>query len=344
MKAYVYREERVPWKMEEVPEPQPGPQDVLVKIEAAGVCGTDVGYYSGETKPRTSPLIPGHEIAGTVASVGDEVEGLAVGDRVCVHYIISCARCRHCDAGNDNRCRNRCSIGAHVDGGFAEYIAVPARNAFKLPDSVPFEEGAIIGCAVSTAYHALNMGKMEKGDTVAVFGLGGVGMHVVRWAKILGAGLVVGVDVVDEKLEAAKRFGADVVLHSTRDKPAEHIRYLTEGYGADMALECSGHPASMREAIQCLHGKSVYESGRLVGVAVFLDSVVIDKTTYFREGAFIRSGDHTREELRQVIQLAASGRIDLSSSITHRVPFTELNHIMEALEEKKEGIIRAVLV
>ena len=344
MKAYVYRDSGAPWNMEDVPDPQPGPREVLIKVEAAGICGTDLHYRHGRTRAYTAPLIPGHEIAGTVAALGDGVQGVAVGDRACVHYVRSCGRCVHCDAGNDNRCRNRRSIGSHVDGGFAQYIAVPDRNAFKLPDSISTEDGAIIGCAVSTAYHALRLARLQPGETVAVFGLGGVGLHAAAWAKALGAGLVIGVDNVDAKLQIAAAHGADVVLHSERDNPAEAIHALTDGYGAEVALECSGHPRCMEAAIQCVHGKSAYESGRVVGVAVLLEPVVLPEPGSFREGAFMRSGDHTRAELRQVIRLVETGRVDLSRSVTHRFAFDELEKAMELIESRKETVIRAVLM
>ena len=347
MKAYMYRESGSPWKLEDVEDPHPGPGEVLIKLGAAGVCGTDLGYRYGRTSPKSVPLIPGHEAAGTVTALGDGVEDLAggpaEGDKVCVHYVISCGRCRHCDEGNDNRCRNRRSVGTHVNGGFAEYIKVPARNAFVLPESVSLAQGAIIGCAVSTAYHVVNVGALQKGDTVAVFGLGGVGMHVVEWARILGAGQIIGIDNVDSKLEAAAGFGADITIHSEREKVSEKILSLTDGYGADLVFECAGHPSCMEEAIRCIHGKSAYESGRVVGVAAFLDPIVLDQAWLFREGAFLRSGDHTKSELRQVIQLAASGRIDLSPSVTHEFPFSELEETMTALEGRQKGIIRSVL-
>ena len=344
MKAYVYREGGKAWKMENVPNPEPGPDEVLIKVGAAGVCGTDTHYRSGRAAPKSVPLIPGHEIAGTIAELGEGVENAAVGDRVCVHYVVSCARCRHCDEGNDNRCRNRRSIGTHIPGGFAEYVVAPSRNAFKLPDSVSLEVGAIIGCAVSTAYHAVRCGGLAKGDTVVVFGLGGVGMHAVKWAHYFGAGRVIGVDVVESKRRKAGSFGADVVLDPQRDDVARKILELTGGYGADMALECSGHPDSMSSAVKSLHGKSVYESGILVGVAAYMDEIAIDRPWLFREGAFIRSGDHTRKDLREVIQLAGSGRINLEPSITHRFGFEKLETVLECLEERRDDIIRAVLV
>jgi len=344
MKAYLYREGGVEWKLEDVSDPEPGTGEVLVEVRAAGVCGSDLHYRCGRLRPYRAPLIPGHEVAGTVAALGDGAQGVAVGDRVCVHYVISCGRCRHCDAGHDNRCRNRRSVGAHVSGGFAEYVAVPDRNAFPLPDPISMAQGAIVGCAVSTAYHALRLGGLRAGETVAVFGLGGVGLHAVAWARAMGAALIVGVDNAAAKLETARAFGADVVLDSGREKLVEAIRSLTEGYGADLALECSGHRDCVQAALECVHGKSGYESGRVVGVAAFLEPVVMAAPVSFREGAFMRSGDHTRGDLREVMRLVAQGRMDLSRSVTHRFAFDELERAMELVESKRENVVRAVIV
>jgi len=343
VKAYVYREGGVPWKLEEVPRPEPGPGEVLVRIAAAGICGSDLHYRYGRTRCYAAPLIPGHEIAGTVEALGEGAEGVAVGDRVCVHYIRSCGRCKHCDEGFDNRCRSRRSMGAHLDGGFAQYIAIPDRNAFRLPDSIPMDQGAIVGCAVSTAYHALQLGGLRSGETVVVFGLGGVGLHAVSWAKAMGAGAVVGVDNVEAKLESGRAYGADLVLHGERDDPVEAVRSLTDGYGAELALECSGNQACVAAAIGCLHGKSGYESGRLVGIAVLMEPVHMPDPGSFREGAYMRAGDHTRDDLREVIRLIDAGRVDLSGSVTHRFCFDELERAMELVESRRENVIRAVL-
>jgi len=171
LKAFRFYEPGAPWKLEDVPTPKVGANDVLVKIKASGICGTDLHYKHGRAQPGKVPIILGHEIAGVVEKCGANVRNVNVV---------------HCSRGNDNRCQNRRSIGHHVDGGFAEYIAIPARNAFKLPTEIPFDQGAIIGCAVATPFHALKVGEFEPGDTVAVFGLGGVGMHAVIWARALG--------------------------------------------------------------------------------------------------------------------------------------------------------------
>ena len=343
MRAFRFYEPGVPWKLEEVPTPPIGDSDVLVKIKASGICGSDLHYRHGRMKPWKIPITPGHEISGIVEEIGSRVKNVNVGDRVCVHYIISCGDCVHCSQGNDNRCRNRRSIGYHVDGGFAEYISIPARNAFKLPDEIPFDQGAIIGCAVSTAFHALRVGEFQPGDTVAVFGLGGVGMHAVAWARALGASMIIGVDIMDFKIRLAKEFGADYTINAAEEDPVKEIRYLTDDLGVDVSLEVAGTEKTMEYAILSAC-ESNYASGRVVSVAAQFKPIKIKGMRTLREGALRKSGDHTRDDLRRVIKLVKAKRIDLSKSITHRLRFDELNRGLEILDEKKENVLRIVLI
>jgi len=344
MKAFRFYEPEVPWKLEEIPTPTIGDEDVLVKIKASGICGTDLHYKHGRMEPGKIPITLGHEIAGIVEEIGNQVSDVKLGERVCVHYIISCGECVHCSQGNDNRCRNRRSIGHHVNGGFAEYISIPAGNALKLPEEMPFEQGAIVGCAVSTAFHALRVGEFQPGDSVAVFGLGGVGMHVVAWARALGASKIVGVDVAGFKLRLAKEFGADFTINAAEQDPVKEIRYLTDGWGVDVSLEVAGTEKTMEYAILSACGNSPYASGSVVSVAAQFQPIQIVGMRTLREGALRKSGDHTRDDLRRVIDLVRAKRIDLSKSITHRFPFDKLNQGIELLEERKEDVLRIVML
>jgi len=340
MKAFRFYAPKQPLKLEELPEPEPGPGEVLIKIRASGICGSDINYVKGKTLPYNTPITLGHEISGTIEEVGDGVENLKVGDRVVVHYIISCGRCKQCIQGNDNRCRNRVSIGAHIDGGFAEYIAVPARNAFKLPQNLTFEEGAIIGCAVSTPFHALFTGGFKAGDTVAVFGLGGIGMHAAMWARTLGASLVIGVDISDFKLKVAEDLGVDVTVNPRREDPIKVVRDVTDGWGVDIAVECAGVPDTVRYTLESVRGRSRYETGRAVLVAVQPGPVSVE---WIREGLVTMSGDHTMDDLRRILALAERGRIDLTETITHKLPFEELNEAVNLLRSQAEDVVKVVV-
>ena len=331
-----------PFAVEELPIPVIEPDEVLIKIQASGICGTDVHYYTGEFSPYIIPLTLGHEGAGVVTEVGRKVKHLQVGDHAVIHYVISCGHCKPCLQGYDNRCRNRQSIGSHVDGTFAEYIKVPARSALKVADQVPFEWGAIAACAVSTPYHAIQISGLKAGDTALVFGVGGVGLHAVMWAKFFGAGTVIAVDLMDSKLAEARKYGADLVLNPARDKVVEAIEGATDGWGVDVAIECSGSPKAMAQAVTAIKGRNRYATGTAVSVG--LQTTPLHAEYWgLREGRLMVSGDHTRFELQQIIKLMEAGRIDLTRSITHRIPLQDVNEGVELVKRGREHVERVVI-
>lgn len=315
---------------------------MLIEIKAAGICGTDVHYRKGEFSPAHIPLVLGHEGAGVVREVGENVKNLKVNDHVVIHYVISCGNCKPCLEGYDNRCRNRKSIGHDIDGTFAQYIKIPSRNAVKIADSVPLEWGAVIGCAVSTAYHAVRVSNMAPGDTVIVFGAGGVGLHAIMWAKFFGAGKVIAVDLIDSKLENALKYGADIILNPLKSDVIETVRRETEGWGANVAIECSGSPQAMSQAIKAIKGSNQFESGTLVSVGLQTKPFQIEYWG-LREGWATVSGDHTLSELYQIVKLVENGRINLSKSITHRIPLVEVNEGIDLVESSKEHVERVII-
>jgi propanol-preferring alcohol dehydrogenase len=159
----------------EVSLPELGPEDVLVRVRACGICHSDAHYRAGISPIADLPVTPGHEVAGTVEVVGRDVDTFAPGDRVCVHYLAHCGACEICVRGNEQFCPGVQMIGKHRDGGYAEFIAVPARSLFALPDEIPFAHGAIMMCSSATALHALNKARLKPGESVAIFGFGGLG-------------------------------------------------------------------------------------------------------------------------------------------------------------------------
>ena len=179
----------------------PGPGELVVRVKAAGICHSDAHYRSGVGSTRY-PLTPGHEVAGVVAEVGAGVTAHRAGDRVCLHYLVNCGECRDCRAGREQFCAAGQMIGKDRDGGFAELVRVPARNAHRLPDAIPYEQGAIMMCSAATALHALRKARLAPGETVAVFGAGGLGVSAIQLARALGAGTVYAVNDALDGLEA----------------------------------------------------------------------------------------------------------------------------------------------
>jgi 2-desacetyl-2-hydroxyethyl bacteriochlorophyllide A dehydrogenase len=328
-------------KIDSVEMPEVGSSDVLVDIKASGICHSDLNYRDGVSPVAKLPLILGHEIAGLVSKTGERVKGIEAGDRVCVHYIRSCGDCSYCRAGRDNFCEEYQMIGKDVDGGYAEYIVVPASNILKLPPALPFEQACILGCAVSTTYHALKRGRIRAGDTVVIYGVGGLGAQAIQLAKIFNAGKIVAVDTSDEKLKLAKKLGADEIVDAAVEDPAERIGSMTEGKLADLVLDFVGAAKVVEQEIGC-----VGKGGRMVLVGIGQDNISISpyESIIGKEMELIGVNDHLRSELAQLIEIVGSGMMDLSASITHRVHLDEVNTGLRILEERIGNPIRVVSV
>ena len=185
MKAIRLIEPQHPLQLQNIPAPIIGTNDVLVRVKAAGICHTDVHYRAGKSPVHPLPRTLGHEIAGIVEQVGDNVSSVNIGDRVCVHYVLSCGICYYCNSGNEQFCVQGSMIGRYADGGYAEYISVPQGNLVPLPDEIPFEQGAILMCSSATAFHALRKSRLQGGENVAIFGIGGLGLSAVQLAYCL---------------------------------------------------------------------------------------------------------------------------------------------------------------
>ncbi len=324
----------------EVPQVKTG--EVLVDIKAAGICHSDINYRDGVSPVGKLPIVLGHEIAGVVAGVGDQAAGIKEGHRVSVHYVISCGDCFFCRTERENLCEKYQMIGKDVDGGLADYITVPARNVLRLSDAISFEQAAIMGCAVSTPHHALKRGRVSSGDTVVIYGVGGLGINAVQLAaKIFGAGLVIAVDVSDEKLALAKKLGADHVVNFAIDAPSEKIAEITNGRLADVVLDFVGLRRTIETGIDC-----VGKGGRMVLVGIGPEDIRISpyKTMIGKEMELIGVNDHLKSELAQLVEIVDSGKIDLSAVVTHRVRLEDVNYGMEILEKKIGNPLRVLVV
>lgn len=305
-------------EMIERPHLSPAAGEVVIAVRAAGVCHSDEHFRNGHSASMSPPRVLGHEIAGEIIAVGEGVTAERIGQRVAVHYVVSCGTCAHCGRGREQFCAAGAMIGLQRDGGFAEQVAVPAVNAVPLPDQVPFAEGAILMCAGATAFHALERARLAAGETVAILGIGGIGMLGVQLAHARGAARVFAVDRDPSKLAAAARVGAVPVDASTGDAVAE-VRRSTDGAGVDVAVESIGLSATIRQAIDM---SGVH--GRVVVVGLTRDPVPIDsyKDLLGRETSLMGSNDHLLDELPQLLDLAAQGKVALDDGMMRRVPFT----------------------
>ena len=239
----------------EFPKPEISANDVLVQVRACGICGSDIHGYDGSTGRRIPPLVMGHEAAGVITEVGDQVTAFKVGDRVTFDSTVSCGQCFFCRRGDINLCDNRMVLGVSCGeyrrhGAFAEYVSVPQHICYRLPEGLPFEHAAMIE-AVSIAVHAANRTPVSLGDTSVVVGSGMIGLLVIQAMRLAGCGQIIAVDLEENRLLKAKELGADIGLKGDAvDVPAE-VRKLTGGRGADVVLEVVGVAATVNTAIAC---------------------------------------------------------------------------------------------
>lgn len=298
-----------------LPDPVAGPDEVVVRIEAAGICRSDVHYRSGTRPVPRLPLVPGHEIAGTVIAIGDGVVDRAVGDRVCLHYLVTCGTCPACARGAEQFCEVGTMLGLDRQGGYAEQIAVPARNAHPVPANVGIEAAAVMMCSTATSLHALRRGRVGPGTQVAVLGAGGLGMSAIQLARVLGASTVYAVDIDDERLALAADLGAIPV--DGRDDAVTEIRSLG---GVDVAAELVGSSALMRDAVAMLAPQ-----GRAVAVGITHTEFGLDpyRDLIGREAEILGVSDHLSSEIDELLQWAAEGRIDIGRLVTATIPLDQ---------------------
>ena len=330
MKAVRLVEIGRPLEMHDIPVPEVGSQDVLVRVKAAGICHSDAHYRAGVSPIRPLPMTLGHEVAGVVEEIGETVAGIRPGDRVCLHYMVTCGNCEYCNKGNEQFCTSGSMIGKYRPGGYAEYISLPARSVFKLPIEIPFEQGAIMMCSSATSFHALQKARVKAGETVAIFGVGGLGMSAVQLAYAMGAMKVFGVDLNLNKLALAKEYGA-IPINVGQVDAVQEIKHQTQGKGVDVALELIGLPVTMRQAIECV---GVFGRIGLVG----LNEKTIEINPYVellaKEAEIIGVSDHLASEIPSLIEYVRAGKLDLSKVISHTVSLNadEINEVFDKLD------------
>jgi 6-hydroxycyclohex-1-ene-1-carbonyl-CoA dehydrogenase len=340
MKAAVFYEPGQPLKIEEVPTPEPAEGEVLVKVAACGLCRTDLHYLHGTPTFKKPPIILGHEISGTVESLGEGVASFAEGDRVLIPPVFACGQCMYCRTGRGTICTKQTMVGNHRDGGFAEYIAVPASDIFNMPDSIPLVEGSIISDAISTPYHAVvNRARVKPGENVAIFGCGGVGLSTVQMAAVAG-GNVIAIDIFDEKLEYARKLGAvETINAKEHEDVAKVVRKMTSG-GADVAMEVIGYPPTIEAAYN-----AVRWGGRVIVVGYTHKDITINAgRMMFREIEMKGSLGCGLQDYPVLLNLIASGKINVKELVTHSYPLEQINEGLAFLDKGDPSLIRSIVI
>lgn len=332
-------------KLVDVPIPALGAHDVLCRVVRVGVCGTDYSIYTGElsfvkTGLVKYPLTPGHEWSGTVEQIGPEVENFRPGDRVVGDTFVACGNCFSCATGNVYRCKKIRSVGTinAWDGAYAEYIMMPERHLFHLPDNVSFDNGAQVEPA-ATALHAVTLAGVKIADTVLVLGSGPIGIIAAKMAKLSGAGKVIIAARKDFKLTAALALGADAAINTTRENLAEKAREYAGEYGIDRIIEASGSTVLFKEALQ------IIKPGGVISCVAFYDRPVdrIDLDRFVINDATIRAVAGSQGMYPLVLKLMDLGLADFLSLITERRPFAEAPQIMRDMQQRNETRIKIML-
>jgi 2-desacetyl-2-hydroxyethyl bacteriochlorophyllide A dehydrogenase len=338
MKAMILREFNKPFWGEDVPLPTIGNEDLLIKVKGCGVCYTDVKIASGLFPEISLPRILGHEVAGEVVSLGRNVKNFKEGDRVCLYFYLFCGQCDNCLDKKENLCLNlRGRIGFDFDGGYAEYVKAPATHAFKIPRDLSFEEAAILTDAVATPLHALReQAQLRAGESLAIIGVGGLGMQAVQIGKHLGA-KVIAVDLEERRLKMAKDLGAEEAFHGAKGDLTEAILAHTRGKGVDTVLDLVGKDETIHSSIKFLKkgGKII-----LVGYSFDRPFSIFPAVIMRNEFTIVGSRACRPKELEDVIQLVAEKKI--KPMVSERIPLERANEVHDRLK-KNEILGRVVL-
>ncbi|MBN1818860.1 MAG: galactitol-1-phosphate 5-dehydrogenase [Sedimentisphaerales bacterium] len=326
----------------EVPEPSFGDEDVLIQVKACGICGSDVHGLDGSTGRRQPPLIMGHEASGIIAGVGSGVSGWAEGDRVTFDSTIYCGHCRYCRQGRINLCEDRRVLGVSCDdyrreGAMAEYVAVPQHILYRLPETVGFEQGAMIE-ALSTAVHAVHRTSLHLNDTAVVVGAGVIGLLVVQVLRASGCGMIVAVDIDRSRLDLARELGADVVLQAGTQEIVSEVLTLTKGRGADCAFEVAGYPDTFKTAAAVLcKGAQLTLVGNLsTEVILPLQAVVTREISM--NGSCASCGEYPA-----CLDMIERGSINVDRLISASVPLAEGASWFARLVQSEPGLIKVSL-
>ncbi len=341
MKAAVFNGSGKPLEVKDVETPTPAAGQILVKVAACGVCHTDLHYIDhGVPTFKQPPMILGHEPSGIVAQVGQGVENFKEGDRVLLPAVLTCGFCNNCRLGRENICDNMVMFGNHIDGAYAEYVLAPAKDTLNLPPELPIEEASIIADAISTPYHAVvNRGQVKAGDNVVVFGCGGVGINAIQIAAAVGAS-VIAVDIVNEKLEFAKKFGAQEVINANDvERIDKQIKKMTNG-GVDVAFEVIGNPATIQTAFSCIR-----KGGRTVVVGYTNKTVELPASKImFFEQEIVGSLGCRPVDYPKIIEMARTGKIKLKELVTNRFSLDEINDAFDLLRSGDPSVIRSIVI
>jgi L-iditol 2-dehydrogenase len=326
----------------EMPVPKAGPGEVLVQVAACGVCGSDVHGYDGSSGRRIPPVVMGHEAAGVVAAVGEGVTGVSVGDRVTFDSTVFCGACDFCRRGEVNLCDNRQVMGVSCGeyrraGAFAEYVAVPERIIYRLPDKLEFADAAMLE-AVSVALHAVRVAEMRGGETALVIGTGMIGLLVLQAARAAGCVRVVSADIDATRLKRARDVGADDLIEGSGEALVSEVMRLTDGRGVDVVFEAVGRDETVGAAIDCAR-----RGGTVVLVGNIAPTVTLPLQKVVTRQIRLQGSCASAGEYPEAMRLLAEGKIKVAPLISAVAPLSEGPRWFERLYRREPNLMKVVL-
>ncbi len=329
-------------RLAEAPIPSPGRGEALVRVRAVGICGSDLQYYAqGRIGDQSLPPghILGHEVAGVVEALGPGVDGPAPGSTVAVDPAIPCGQCRFCTTGNPNFCRRLRFFGSPpTAGALREYLAHPAHLLVPLPSGMPFSVGATLE-PLGVAIHAVDLGHLEVGDRVVVFGCGPIGLLIARVARLAGAGQVLAVEPLAHRRAAASRFGASGALDPAGATLVQELRERTGGEGADVIFEAAGSEEATARAVEVVRA-----GGTLVLLGYWrVDQIRFPGIQAMRKGLTLRFVRRMKDAFPRALDLVERGQVDLQGLISHQVPFAEVVEAFRRAEARGPGFFKTVV-
>ena len=328
--------------IETVPIPRPGPTEVLVRVRACGICLSDVHLIDGSLRASLPQVTPGHEAAGVIAQVGERVPRWQPGQHVVMAGGKACGQCANCAVGRgEAECLKFQIMGFDFDGAWAEFVVVPYTSLTAVPASLPFEQAAILADAVSTPYAGLvDRGSLRPGESVGIWGIGGLGVHAVQVARMAGAALVVAVDPLPSARERALERGADHALDPASEDVPARVREITGGRRLDLAVDLVGANAVLAQAAQCIG-----RFGRVVMIGLSPEPIRLGAGVDFgvRSQSLLGHLGYQKRHLDQLVELVARGRLDVSRSISGVLPLEDVARGVERLAKKEGDPLRLIV-
>lgn len=336
MKALVY-EGPFQMTLREIEEPQPTSDDVIVRVKASGICGSDVHGFKGATGRRKPPIVMGHEFSGEIIAIGDNIKDYQVGDRVVVQPLLSCGICESCLAGTPNICMNRSGLGMNLNGAFAEKVRVPQKMLYRLPSAMTWEQGAMIE-PLSVAMHAVNLAPFQLMDSVIIIGAGTIGLLVILAALMKGAGKLIVVDLNKRRLEIARKLGADLIINSQEEDTLSIVKKYTNQAGASTVIEAVGITPTAKQSLTLARN-----GGTVIWIGNSNPEVTINMQQIVTRELTVRGVYGFNREFSRAIEAIRFGKVDIQPLVEKITSLEEGPQIIQKLATGELDYVKVLL-